>query len=102
MRQWEWKWFVELHGLLLDNQRIRLCVVSVASLLYFDDPICVVLARGAHVAAPFMLVFKPFHGVRSVQELAYAVAGYDRGSEWSRPGTSFIAGLPRHGHRISE
>ena len=74
MTQREWIWLVELHS-TLEKQRIRLCVFSVASLQFFDEPIGMALSGGAHVAARFMLVARPFHGVRSVQELAYVMAG---------------------------
>jgi len=51
------------------------------------------LSGGAHVAARFMLLSKPFHGVRNVQELAYVMAGYDN-TCWP-PGSdiSYSAGL---------
>jgi hypothetical protein len=41
-----------------------------------------------------MLVSRPFHGVRSVEELAHVMAGYDVGSEWPPgSGQSYTAGL---------
>jgi hypothetical protein len=93
MTQREWIWLVELHS-LLEKQRIRLCVFSIASLQFFDEPIGMALSGGAHVAARFMLAAKQFHGVRSVQELAYVMAGYDDGSEWpAGSGILFTAGL---------
>ncbi|WP_066737547.1 ATP-binding protein [Cupriavidus sp. D384] len=93
MTQREWMWLVELHS-LLEKQRIRLCVISVASLQFFDEPFGMALAGGAHVAARFMLVSRPFHGVRSVEELAHVMAGYDVGSEWPPDsGQSYTAGL---------
>jgi hypothetical protein len=93
MTQREWIWLVELHS-TLEKQRIRLCVFSVASLQFFDEPIGMALSGGAHVAARFMLVSKPFHGVRSVQELAYVLSGYDSGTSWPvGSGISFTAGL---------
>jgi len=93
MHQREWMWLVELHS-LLERQRIRLCVFSIASLQFFDEPLGMALSGGAHVAARFMLASEPFHGVRSVEELAYVLAGYDDGSEWPPgSGRSFTAGL---------
>jgi hypothetical protein len=93
MSQREWLWLVELHS-LLEKQRIRLCVFSIASLQFFDEPIGMALAGGAHVAARFMLASEPFHGVRSTDELAYVIRGYDDGSEWpAGSGCSFTAGL---------
>lgn len=93
MSQREWLWLVELHS-QLDRQRIRLCVISVASLQFFDEAITMALSGGAHVAARFMLATKPFEGIRSEPELAYVMAGYDSGSEWpAGSGLSFTASL---------
>ncbi|KVX76326.1 ATP-binding protein [Burkholderia cepacia] len=93
MSQRKWLWLVELHS-LLEKQRIRLCVFSIASLQFFDEPLGMALAGGAHVAARFMLASAPFHGVRTVDELAYVMRGYDEGSEWpAGSGCSFTAGL---------
>ncbi|XYJ92302.1 AAA+ ATPase domain-containing protein (plasmid) [Cupriavidus necator] len=93
MSQREWLWLVELHS-QLERQRIRLCVISVASLQFFDEAITMALSGGAHVAARFMLATKAFDGIRSEQELAYVMGGYDSGSEWPPgSGLSFTAGL---------
>jgi hypothetical protein len=93
MTQREWIWLVELHS-TLEKQRIRLCVFSIASLQFFDEPIGMALSGGAHVAARFMLESRSFHGVRSVQELAYVMAGYDTGTSWPvGSGLSYTAGL---------
>ena len=62
MTQREWLWLVELHS-QLERQRVRLCVISVASLQFFDEAITMALSGGAHVAARFMLATKPFQGV---------------------------------------
>ena len=52
------------------------------------------LAGGAHVAARFMLTSAPFHGIRSLKELAFVLSAYDTGSEWPvGSGISFTAGL---------
>lgn len=93
MTQREWLWLVELHS-LLEKQHVRLCVFSIASLQFFDEPVGMALAGGAHVAARFMLAAEQFHGVRNVAELAYVMRGYDEGSEWP-PGSrrSFTEGL---------
>lgn len=93
MTQREWLWLVELHS-LLEKEHIRVCVVSIASLQFFDEPISMALAGGAHVAARFMLNSAPFHGIRNAGELAYVMRGYDDGSEWpSGSGRSYSAGL---------
>lgn len=93
MTQREWLWLVELHS-LLEKERIRLCVFSIASLQVFDEPVGMALSGGAHVAARFMLASAPFHGIRSVDELRFVLAGYDEDTEWpKRSGVSYTAGL---------
>ena len=93
MTQREWLWLVELHS-LLEKQRIRLCVFSIASLQIFDEPVGMALSGGAHVAARFMLASEPFHGIRDVDELRFVLSAYDTGTEWPRrSGMSFTAGL---------
>jgi hypothetical protein len=93
MTQREWLWLVELHS-LLEKDRIRLCVFSIASLQFFDEPVGMALSGGAHVAARFMLSAEPFHGVRDIDELRFVLSGYDQGTEWpKRSGVSFTAGL---------
>ena len=93
MTQREWMWLVELHS-LLDKERVRLCVFSIASLQFFDEPVGMAMSGGAHVAARFMLAAEPFHGVRDVEELKFVMSGYDQGTEWPKgSGLSFTAGL---------
>jgi hypothetical protein len=93
MTQREWLWLVELHS-LLEKERLRLCVFSIASLQVFDEPVGMALSGGAHVAARFMLASAPFHGIRDVDELRFVLSGYDGGTEWPpRSGISFTAGL---------
>jgi hypothetical protein len=93
MTQREWLWLVELHS-LLEKERLRLCVFSVASLQFFDEPVGMAMSGGAHVAARFMLAAEPFHGIRDIDELRFVLSGYDQGTEWpKRSGTSFTAGL---------
>lgn len=93
MTQREWVWLVELHS-LLEKERIRLCVFSVASLQFFDEPVGMALSGGAHVAARFMLASERFRGVRDAEELSFVMSGYDTGTEWPRgSGVSFTAGV---------
>lgn len=93
MTQREWMWLVELHS-LLEKERIRLCVFSVASVQFFDEPVGMAMSGGAHVAARFMLAAEPFHGIRDVDELRFVLSGYDEGTEWPKgSGVSFTAGL---------
>lgn len=93
MTQREWMWLVELHS-LLEKERLHLCVISIASLQIFDEPVAMAMTGGAHVAARFMLASAPFHGIRDAEELRYVLSGYDEGTEWPRhSGISFTAGL---------
>ena len=89
----EWLWLVELHS-LLEKRRLRLCVLSIASVQFRDDPVNLALAGGAHVAARFLLTAERFHGITNVSQLAYVMSGYDEGSEWpAGSGISFTAGV---------
>lgn len=89
----EWLWLVEFHS-LLEKRRLRLCVISVASVQFRDDPVNLALAGGAHVAARFLLTSARFHGITDAAQLAYVMSGYDEGSEWpSGSGISFTAGV---------
>ncbi len=106
MTQREWMWLVELHS-LLEKQRIRLCVFSIASLQFFDEPVGLAMSGGAHVAARFMLTSAPFRGIRGVEELRFVLSGYDEGTEWpAGSGVSFTAGLApdawREGFRMAD
>jgi hypothetical protein len=93
MSQREWIWLVELHS-YLEKQHIRLCVFSIASLQFFDEPDAMAMMGGAHVAARFMLMAERFHGVRDVEELAFVLSGYDDGTEWPHDsGISFTQGV---------
>lgn len=93
MTQREWLWLVELHS-LLEKERIRLCVFSVASMQFFDEPVGMALSGGAHVAARFMLCAERFHGICGLEELAFVMSGYDDGTEWpAGSGVSFTAGV---------
>lgn len=91
MTQREWLWLVELHS-LLEKERLRLCVFSIASLQFFDEPMSLAMVGGAHVAARFMLASERFHGIEGLEELAGIMAAYDQGTEWpSHSGQSFTA-----------
>jgi hypothetical protein len=93
MTQREWIWLVELHS-TLEKNHVRLCVFSIASLQFYDEPMGMALSGGAHVAARFMLESRQFHGVRSAEELQYVLSGYDDATEWpTGSGYSFTAGL---------
>jgi len=61
---------------------VRLCVISTASVQFFDEPLGLALAGGAHAAARFMLASAPFHGVRDEDELGLVLDGYDLALQW--------------------
>lgn len=93
MSQREWLWLVELHS-LLEKEHLRLCVFSIASLQFFDEPMGLAMVGGAHVAARFMLASERFHGIEGLDELATVMAGYDEGTEWpAQSGKSFTEGV---------
>ena len=93
MSQREWMWLVELHS-LLEKERLRLCVFSIASLQFFEEPMGLAMVGGAHVAARFMLASERFHGIEGLDELACVMVGYDQATEWPpHSGTSFTEGV---------
>ncbi|MDM0119002.1 hypothetical protein [Variovorax arabinosiphilus] len=93
MTQREWLWLVELHS-LLEKEALRLCVFSIASLQFFDEPMSLAMVGGAHAAARFMLASERFMGIEGVDELTLVMAGYDEGTEWpAHSGKSFTAGV---------
>lgn len=79
----EWKWLVGLQN-RLDWDGYRLSVFSIGShqMGYQHD----FMARtgNAHVAARFFVAHTRFHGLASMDELAYVLQGYDRASEWPK------------------
>ncbi|WP_051519263.1 ATP-binding protein [Comamonas aquatica] len=86
----EWKWLVGLQN-DLDYQGYMLSIFSVGShqLNYRHDYMA--STGNAHIAARFMAAHYPFHGLRSAEELAYVLNGYDEDSEWpKKSGVSFL------------
>ena len=81
MTQREWLWLVQIHS-QLDQRRVRLCVISIASLQFFDEPVGLALSGGAHVASRFMLVSSQFSGVKNSSELNFVIRSYDEGAFW--------------------
>lgn len=93
MSQREWLWLVQLHS-QLEKEQVRLCVISIASVQFFDEPLGLALAGGAHAAARFMLASAPFHGVRDEDELGLVLDGYDLALQWPPDsGISYTEGL---------
>jgi hypothetical protein len=79
---------------MLEKKRIRLCVISIASVQFRDDPINLAMSGGAHVAARFLLTAARFHGICDEAQLGYVMSGYDEGSEWPEgSGVSFTASI---------
>lgn len=86
----EWKWLLGLQN-DLDNQGFRLSIFSIASHQIGYQPDYLARTGNAHIAARFFGVGARFHGVRSSDELAYILNGYDLDSEWPPDtGTSFL------------
>ncbi|WP_229520426.1 ATP-binding protein [Massilia sp. NP310] len=86
----EWKWLVGLQN-QLDYEGFLLSVVSVGThqLGYRHEYLA--NTGNAHVAARFMSAHCRFHGIRSVEEVAYVLNGYDIDSEWPPgSGKSFL------------
>lgn len=77
----EWKWLLGIQN-DLDNEGYRLTIFSVASHQIGHQPDYFSRTGNAHIAARFFGVGARFHGVRSIDELAYILNGYDQDSEW--------------------
>ena len=93
MTEREWLWLVELHS-VLEKEKIRLTVISIASVQIFDQPVGLELTGGAHAAARFMLSSFKFSGISSELELQFVLEGYDTGTEWPLgSGISFTEGV---------
>lgn len=102
----EWKWLVGLQN-QLDYEGYLLSVFSVGThqLGYRHEYLA--STGNAHVAARFMAAHSQFHGIRTVEEAAYVLNGYDVDSEWpSGSGVSFLKYFaPAEyalGHRLSD
>ena len=84
-------------------EHVRLCVFSVASVQFFDEPIGLALSGGAHVAARFMLATERFRGCAGSTSWAFVMSGYDHATEWPQVrGSPSRRGSPRMpGPRVS-
>lgn len=86
----EWKWLVGLQN-ELDYEGYLLSVFSIGShqLSYRHEYMAI--TGNAHVAARFMAAHARFHGLRSTEEIAFVMNGYDVDSEWPPgSGVSFL------------
>ncbi len=102
----EWKWLVGLQN-QLDYEGILLSVFSVGTHQLGHRYEYLASTGNAHIAARFMASHARFHGIRSVDELAYVLNGYDEDSEWPQgSGVSFLQhfapGYFASGKRLSD
>lgn len=86
----EWKWLVGLQN-QLDYEGFLLSVFSVGTHQLGYNHEYLASTGNAHVAARFMAAHSRFHGIRTVNEAAFVLNGYDVDSEWpAGSGTSFL------------
>ncbi|MYN16791.1 ATP-binding protein [Rugamonas sp. FT107W] len=102
----EWKWLVGLQN-ALDWEHYRLSVISVGSHQLNFQPTSLGIAGNAHVAARFMMAHERFRGIRSVEESAFVLNGFDVDSEWPPgSGLSFLQYFAeddfRQGRRLAQ
>ena len=77
----EWKYLMSLQN-ALDMAEYRLSVFAIASHQMGHTYELLARADEAPVAARFMVAHWPFPGLRSADEIEYALNGYDMDSEW--------------------
>jgi hypothetical protein len=79
----EWQWLTGLQN-RLDWLGYRLSVFSIATeqMKYQHD--FMAKSGNAHIQARFLVEHARFHGLRSVEDLAYVLNGYDLDSEWPK------------------
>ncbi len=86
----EWKWLLGLQN-ELDDEGFRLTIFSIGSHQISYQPNYLARVGSAHIAARFFAVSAKFHGIKSINELAYILNGYDVDSEWpANTGTSYL------------
>jgi len=86
----EWLWLLGLQN-LLDDDGFRLITISVGSHQLGYVPNYLSRTGNAHITARFFAQDVPFRGLRSADELAFVLRGYDVDSEWpSGSGLSFL------------
>lgn len=86
----EWNWLVGLQN-DLDRKGYLMTVFSIAThpMGYKHDYMA--HTGNSHIAARFMLSSAQFHGLKSVEELGFALNGFDEDSEWPpESGVSFL------------
>lgn len=86
----EWKWLLGLQN-GLDDQGVRLSVISIGSHVLRFQPDYLSRTGNAHIAARFFARDMKFHGLASTGELEYVLTGYDSDSEWPKDsGVSYL------------
>ncbi len=81
MRDAEFGWLCNIQN-EMDEKGYRLTIISVGSheLAYQHEVFT--LGGDAHLMGRFMVRHARFHGIRSLDELAYVLNGYDEQTEW--------------------
>lgn len=102
----EWLWLLGLQD-LLDDDGFRLITISVGTHQLGFVPDYLSRTGNAHITARFFAQDAPFRGLRSADELAYVLRGYDLDSEWpSGSGLSFLQYFApddfAHGRRLAD
>jgi len=102
----EWKWLVGLQN-QLDYEGFLLSVFSVGTYQLGYRHEYLASTGNAHVAARFMAAHSRFHGIRTLEEVAFVLNGYDADSEWpAGSGTPFLQYFAptdyAHGRRLSD
>lgn len=86
----EWQWLLGLQN-MLDDDGFRLITIAVGTHQLGYNPNYLSRTGNAHIAARFFAQDAPFRGLRSADELAFVLRGYDVDSEWpSGSGLSFL------------
>lgn len=78
----ELKWLLTLQNELVSRHSIRMSVFQIGSHQMGYVFSSLAMTDNRHLAARFYVADAPFHGLRSVDEVKYALQGYDEDSEW--------------------
>lgn len=87
----ELKWFLALQNdLAIDSVRMSLFLIGAHQMGYIFSSLA--MTENRHLAARFLTANAPFHGIRDVREIEFALQGYDEDSEWPiGSGTTYTA-----------
>ena len=78
----ELQWLLGLQNELTLRCGIRLTVILVGAHQIGYVFSSLAMTSNRHLAARFLSAYAPFNGLRSAQEIEFALAGYDEDSEW--------------------